>query len=252
VDVAHGQGRYRVRFDCALTGAGAVAEGVDVAVVVDVLSFTTTLSVAMDRGMTVLPYPWRDDTAEDYAEAHDATLAVGRSEAGDGQISLSPVSLRAHPGPPGRLVLPSPNGSAIAHHFATMRVECIGACLRNADAVAAWLSRLGPDRQTVAVIAAGERWPTGELRPAAEDAWGAGAVIANLNRRGWTGLSPEAHTAIAAYESVHGHEFAALLACASGQELTEQGYRDDVQIAAEIDQSRSVPQLRGEQFRAVE
>jgi 2-phosphosulfolactate phosphatase len=252
VNVAHGQGRYRVRFDWGLTGAEAVSDGVDVAVVVDVLSFTTTLSVAMDRGMTVLPYPWRDDTAEDYARAHDATLAVGRSQAGDGQISLSPVSLRAHAGPPTRLVLPSPNGSTIAHHFATMRVECIGACLRNADAVAAWLSRLGPDRQTAAVIAAGERWPGGELRPAVEDAWGAGAVIADLSRRGWTGLSPEAHTAMAAYEGVHGHEFDALLACASGQELTEQGHRGEVQIAAEIDQSASVPRLRGEQFRKVE
>ena len=252
VNVAHGQGRYRVRFDWGLTGAEAIADGVDVAVVVDVLSFTTTLSVAMDQGMAVLPYPWRDDTAQDYARAHDATLAVGRSQARDGQISLSPVGLRAHPAPPGRLVLPSPNGSMIAHHFAATEVECIGACLRNADAVAAWLSRRGPDRQTVAVIAAGERWPSGELRPAVEDAWGAGAVLADLNRRGWTGLSPEAHTVMAAYESVHGREFAALLACASGRELTEQGYRGDVQIAAEIDQSRAVPRLLGEQFRTVE
>jgi 2-phosphosulfolactate phosphatase len=177
---------------------------------------------------------------------------VGRTQAGDGQISLSPLSLRAHLSPPARLVLPSPNGSTIAHHFASMRVECIGACLRNADAVAAWLSRLGPDRHTVAVIAAGERWPTGELRPAVEDAWGAGAVIADLSRRGWTALSPEAHTVMAAYESVHRHELAALLACAGGRELTEQGYRGDVQIAAEVDQSRSVPRLRGEQFRTVQ
>ena len=36
--------RTRVRFDWGPTGAAAIAAGADVAVVVDVLSFTTTLS----------------------------------------------------------------------------------------------------------------------------------------------------------------------------------------------------------------
>ena len=42
-------------------------------------------------------------------------------------------------------------------------------------AVARWLQARGG---TVAVVAAGERWPDGSLRPAAEDLWGAGAVLA--------------------------------------------------------------------------
>ncbi|HRD61661.1 MAG TPA: 2-phosphosulfolactate phosphatase, partial [Nocardioides sp.] len=55
---AHRQLDHRVRFDWGPTGAAAIAEGADVAVVVDVLSFTTTLCVAVERGMTVLPYRW--------------------------------------------------------------------------------------------------------------------------------------------------------------------------------------------------
>ena len=248
VNPAHRQGTHRIRFDWALDGAEAVTPGADVAVVVDVLSFTTTVSVAADRGTAVLPYQWRDGTAPAYARAHDATLAVGRSQARDDEISLSPGTLRAHAAPPARLVLPSPNGSTIAHHLATTGVECVGACLRNADAAAAWLDQRSADRQTVAVIAAGERWPSGGLRPAVEDAWGAGALIAALTQRGWVDLSPEAESAQAAYESVRGHELDALLHCASGRELTDEGYRADVEIAAEVDQSRSVPRLRTGQF----
>jgi 2-phosphosulfolactate phosphatase len=248
VDAAHRQGEYRVRFDWGRDGAAALVGGADVAVVVDVLSFTTTLSVAADRGIAVLPYRWRDDTADAFARDYDAVLAVGRSQAIDGGISLSPVSVRAERDPPARLVLPSPNGSSIAHLLADSGVTCIGACLRNAGAVAAWLTEHAGGTEVVAVVAAGEHWPSGALRPAVEDAWGAGAVISDLRRRGWTGLAPEAEFAAAAYGQIRGRELPALLDCASGRELTEYGFRADAEIAAELDQSMSVPVLRDEQF----
>lgn len=246
---AHCQSEYEVRFDWGLAGALAVAGEVDVAVVVDVLSFTTTLSVAVDLGTVVLPYRWNDESARDFARQHDAVLAVGRSRAGFGQVSLSPASWRSCPVPPARLVLPSPNGSTIAHHLAASSVVCLGACLRNATAVASWIGDRRPrGAKTVAVIAAGERWPGGELRPAAEDAWGAGAVIAQLAAHGWSGLSPEAELARAAYESVQGRERELLLDCASGRELVEQGYRADVEIAAEVGSSYSVSLLENQRF----
>lgn len=90
---------FRLRFDWGLPGSDRVVPGSSVAVVVDVLSFTTTLSVALDAGIEVLPYRFRDDSAADFARTHDAALAVGRTVAGPGQISLSPVSVReAGPG----------------------------------------------------------------------------------------------------------------------------------------------------------
>jgi len=212
--------------------------------VVDVLSFTTTLTVAIDAGTNVLPYRWNDATAAQYAREHDAVLAVARSQAKPGQISLSPVSLRQGQ-PPARLVLPSPNGSTIAHELGRSTGTCLGASLRNAGAVADWISnRHGADEPAVAVIAAGERWPDGSLRPAVEDLWGAGAVLAALEACGWQDLSPEAQMAAAAWNAVAGRRLrAALLGCASGQELAAAGFEGDVLIAAEFDQSASVPLL---------
>lgn len=119
----HGQAAYRVRFDWGLTGAQALVADTqpgDVAVVVDVLSFTTTLSVALDRGITVYPYPWVTADAPAYAAQREAVLARGR-RAGlseGGAVSLSPASFDGVSGID-RVVLPSPNGSAISLRSAT-------------------------------------------------------------------------------------------------------------------------------------
>lgn len=179
-----GQGAYRVRFDWGPAGAAAIAPGAAFVVVVDVLSFTTALTVAVERGISVLPYPFRDDSAAEAARRHRATLAVGRSRAAPGQISLSPQSIARAPDGIERLVLPSPNGSAIVSGLAgtglaRAGVTVVGVCLRNAAAAAAWVRSRAGDRP-VAVIAAGERHPDGSLRPAVEDLWGAGAFLAAL------------------------------------------------------------------------
>lgn len=249
VDAAHRQRSYGVRVDWGLAGAEAVVEAADVAVVVDVLSFTTTLSVAVDLGCAVLPYRWADSTASGYAREHGAVLAVGRSSAGPGDVSLSPASLRSGPAP-ARLVLPSPNGSTIASTLGLATGTCLGASLRNAAAVGSWIAaRYDPGTAVVAVVAAGEQWPGGSLRPAVEDLWGAGAVVDRLARHGWRRSSPEAAAARAAWLAVEGDVLPALLGCASGQELVAKGWRGDVEIAAEVSGSRSVPLLQGPAFR---
>jgi len=146
-------------------------------------------------------------------------------------------------------VLPSPNGSALARSFAARPERCAGACLRNASGVAAWLTtRRDSERTTVAVLAAGEQWDDGTLRPAAEDLWGAGAVIRALDDAGWRHRSVEADLARGAYEAIRGREHDVLRACASGRELVELGYAADVAIAAEVDTSPLAPVLSGDSF----
>lgn len=248
----YAQHRYQVRCDWGPAGADAVGRDALVVAVVDVLSFTTTLTVAADRGIEVFPFRWRDDRAVAFAEQHQAMLAVGRSEVGPGRpISLSPATIRSSADPV-RLVLPSPNGSTIARRLAQHGAAVIGVSLRNARAAAAWAARQAAEDGAIAVIPAGERWRSdGSLRPAVEDLWGAGAFIAGLVDEGIGNLSPEAAVAMAAYRSVAAHIGAALRDCASGRELTEYGFPEDVDIAAEVDASDVVPVLTGESFQPV-
>jgi 2-phosphosulfolactate phosphatase len=225
-------------------------------VVVDVLSFTTALSVAMDLGTEVLPHPWEPSTATERAEQLGATLAVPRSKAGrTGAPSLSPAGLRRSTGV-SRLFLPSPNGSAICHRLATApwrspdeRPAVIGASLRNASAVAQWLRSHGAEQ--VLVIPAGERWPDGSMRPAVEDLLGSGAVIDALAASGETDTTADAAAALAAFRDARPELLARLRDCPSGRELTGQGFADDVEIAAELDTSSWVPLLDGATFRGV-
>lgn len=238
---AHRQQGRSVRFDWGLDGARALALGSDVAVVVDVLSFTTTVSVAVEAGMVVWPYRWDADTAAGFARVRGAVLAVGRSVARQGEVSLSPVSVANAPQVT-RLVLPSPNGSTIAAELAAVGVEVVAASLRNGPAVARWLDEQRRGR-VVALVAAGERWGSGALRPAVEDLWGAGCVAAHLANFGWRGASVEAEVAAAAYRSVVDDIASELLRCANGQELVRGGYREDVLIAGELGGSEVVPRL---------
>ena len=245
----HDQSAYRLRMEWGPTGATAVPA--DYAVVVDVLSFTTTLSVAVERGIEVFPFRWRDSRAAEHAVRHGATLAVGRFEAlsrGDARhVSLSPASLSEVEGVE-RLVLPSPNGSTIAFALADSGAQVVGACLRNAGAVARWLAPKVADGASVVVVPAGERWYDDSLRPAVEDLWGAGAVLAGLVGDDEV-ASPEARMAVAAWLAVRlpGD----LLGSASGIELAEVGFAADAEIAAQHDVSEVVPVLVGESFRDV-
>ena len=256
----HSQDRHLVRLDWGPMAAEAlttyaVAAGSPVcAVVVDVLSFTTCVSVAVDAGTRVHPYRWRDDSAQAFAKALGATLAEPRSETRDtGGVSLSPGSIRAA-GAIGDLVLPSPNGSTISAVLAEAGAEVVAASLRNRSAVGHWLvdwlesSRGSAAQPAVVVVPAGERWSDGSLRPAVEDLWGAGAVVTALtsrleHRAGPLLLSPEAEAAGAAWLTVEDRIGDALHACASGRELVEQGWPDDVAVAAELDASDMVPVL---------
>ncbi len=227
------------------TGAAALAPHADGAVVVDVLSFSTTVTVAADLGIDVLPHRWAVETAAAYARERAAMLAVSRRDARAGDVSLSPASFRTVTGLT-RVVLPSPNGSTICAVLAESGADVVVASLRNRLAVADYLATRVAD---VLLVPAGERWPDGSLRPAIEDLWGAGGVAAALQEAG-AELSDEAQAAAAAYRLVESRLEAALRACASGVELADGGYASDVTIAAELDSSVSVPILAGDRLTA--
>ena len=233
------QSGYDVRLEWGERGLQALAAEAKVFAIVDVLSFSTCVALACARGAEVLPYPWKDGGAAAYAAARGAALAGARGS--PGALTLSPASLAEIPAGM-RLVLPSPNGSELS--FAAARLGAVFAgSLRNAARVA---ERLAAGPRPVAVIAAGERWPDGSLRPALEDLVGAGAIVARLHGK----VSPEAALARAAFERVAGALERTLFDCASGRELVERGFPRDVALAAELDASPVAPRLAGDAFAA--
>jgi len=238
------QTEYELRCEWGWQGLAQLAPASAVSVIVDVFSFSTAVDIAVSNGAIVFPYGTRDDSLEDYARQRGAQVAQDiRSHSG---YSLSPASLTGieagH-----RLVLPSRNGGALSRGTGLLACKApviFTACLRNAAAVAHAASQHGAD---IAVIPAGERWPDGSLRPSLEDWLGAGAVLAALPGR----PSPEAQAAVSAFRELR-HDLARTLrGCYSGQELLERGFASDLELAAQLDVSCSVPRLRDGAYVAV-
>lgn len=120
------------RFEGGLDGVRRLAPVSDVVVIVDLLSFSTCVDVAVSRGATIFPYRWQDASAEAFAREQGAELAVSRGQTtAEHPYSLSPASLEALPSG-ARIVLPSPNGSTLAFVAADSGAAVIAGCLRNA------------------------------------------------------------------------------------------------------------------------
>lgn len=186
-------------------------------VIVDVLSFTTAVTIGAARLATMVP-------------SGEPTTRRGR---------LSPTTMRDAPLPdPPAITLASPNGSALAAGIPAS-ITLLAGCLRNARAVGAWL--IAHDYETVTVIAAGEHWPSGRWRRCAEDYLGAGAVLHALG----------SEDTVARAWARHGdHAARHLRDSISGRELRARGYDDDVTLAGEFDADDVVPLRIDGAFRA--
>jgi 2-phosphosulfolactate phosphatase len=228
---AYTQSNYAIRCEWGLRGVEKLAPECDVIVIIDTLSFSTCIDVAVSRGALVLPYRFKDHTVTEFAISQNA-IAAGLRKAGG--YSLSPASfINVEPGT--RVVLPSPNGATLS--LATKGKPTLAGCLRNAQSIARAAMRLG---KRIGVIPAGERWHDGTLRPAIEDLLGAGAIISELDGS----HSPEALAALATFEHFQDRLPATLFECVSGLELVDRGYPNDVESASQHNISDAVPMLR--------
>lgn len=127
-------------------GAGAF-DGVAAAIIiVDVLSFSTCVDIAVGRGAVVYPCACEEPHAAARRASTIGAQLAGRRGGNNALFSLSPASLFSiEQGT--KLVLPSPNGSSISAVPRTAPV--LAGCFRNARAVAARavsIVRGGPGR----------------------------------------------------------------------------------------------------------
>ena len=222
---------FDIRCEWGANGIAALASTSDAVIIVDIISFSTAVTIATARGAVVYPYHLRGEQAQAFAQSVNAELAGRWGYEG---YSLSPASLLTIPAGT-RLVLPSLNGATLT--LATGGKPTFAGCLRNAAAVARAASRHGP---RIAVIPCGERWKEdGRLRPAIEDLIGAGAIISHLPGS-W---SPEAQTAVAAYHGAEAKLLNTLQQCASGREIQAMGFAADIHLTAQVDVDDCAPFL---------
>jgi 2-phosphosulfolactate phosphatase len=224
------QAEFDLRCEWGEDGVVQLAAISDVVVIVDVLSFSTCVEIATQAGAMVFPYRWRDESAIAYAQSIQAELADHDRAA---RYSLSPASLQ-NLGAGTRLVLPSPNGSALSLN--TGNAPTLTGCFRNYQAIAQAAQRFG---SKIAVIPAGERWQNGNLRFAWEDWVGAGAILSQLNGS----RSPEVDVAIASFHQAKDDLKRKMNQCSSGKELIAKGFAVDVDLASTLNTSNCVPWL---------
>ena len=231
------QDGYRLRLEWGEHGLAALASSCAVLVIVDVLSFTTAVDIALDRGGRVLPVRNRDFRAISSARAAGAVVA------GEQKWTLRPSSLLDLPAGT-LLALPSPNGATLCAQAAASGATVFAACLRNAESIAREVEKIA-DGRPVGIVPAGERWGVtdGPLRPGIEDLLGAGAVAAALLSTDSSGASPETRSAASCFSHEIENVVELLHGCASGRELAAAGHAGDVELAAAVGSSSCAPVL---------
>jgi 2-phosphosulfolactate phosphatase len=234
---------FDARFDWGADGARELGRDSRVVIVVDILSFSTAIDVAVSHGAAAYPCQFAAGGSKALAQRIGGIETVRRmATTAESPFSLSPPTMElARPGM--KIVVASPNGAQVSLAAAESSATVIAGCLRNASAVARAALAIGAP---IAVLAAGERWlSTGALRPAFEDQVGAGAILAAL---GSLSMSPEARAALAAFRAAENDLAQTLAECASGRKLIARGFQQDVTWAAERDVSTTVPILRDGAF----
>jgi 2-phosphosulfolactate phosphatase len=234
----------QVHLEWGITGAALAAERGDAVAVVDVLSFSTTLSIACARDFSCWVYSGAEIAGLGGPEAagarHRARPLSKKRSTAPGGVSLSPASiLRAEPGQ--RVLFTSLNGAAAVSAAAAAPALAV-AGPRNATAAARVLAGLlgGGLARRVTVIACGEQWSSvspgsSGVRPGVEDWLGAGLVCRELEALGLR-LSTEARIAAGAWTSPE-----ILRDCVSARELLAAGFTEDVDLALAVDADSTVP-----------
>ncbi len=215
---------FAFTFEWGVDGLRSLATSADVVIVVDVLSFSSIVSAAVEAGATVAPAAGAD--GDPWLRVTDALL-------------LDPGARVTAPPSPGRELAVA---AAIEHP------TVLAGCLRNASATAALARELAGPFGTIAVVAAGDWWEGDSARPrmAVEDLLGAGAILAALDPAAAIApprCSPEAAAARAAFRAARPLLHDAVSGSVTGRALRAEGRDDDIAMAAAADTTALAAQL---------
>ncbi|MCF7810108.1 2-phosphosulfolactate phosphatase [bacterium] len=229
----HGQIDYKCRFDWGSEGAASAAERGDIIVIVDTLSFSTSVVTAVHNGGIIYPAVDQDDLLE-IAGRIDAVKAVQRSKVpSEGRFSLSPetfIELEAETS----VILASPNGASCCR-AAKSASNVFVASLINAEAMGKTLERIMDlTGSNVTLIACGEQLQSGldnpGIRFAIEDMLAVGAILSYILKD----KSPEAQVCEAAFGAIEHFIDEMIWDSISGRELRSSGFGHDVNYSARM------------------
>lgn len=237
------QSPFQCRIDWGPKGTYEAANRNDILIIVDVLSFSSTVVTALHQGVIIYPFPMEGDVNSFGASINAEVLFDRREGKRLGRPSLSPVSFNeAHKGK--KFVLCSPNGATCTKLSGKVPALLIGSLL-NASAVAKAANEVQKrTNANITVIACGERWSNLEenedkLRPCIEDYLGAGAILNFLEGT----KSPESKVCIAAFQNSREQLEELIWESGSGRELRGKDFADDVKHSSRLDVFQEVPIL---------
>ncbi|WP_059173674.1 2-phosphosulfolactate phosphatase [Bacillus sp. FJAT-27445] len=242
------QAPYAVRMEWGRRGAREAAERGDIVLIVDVISFSSTVTTALHTGCEIYPYPPHLD-GKAYAEQIGGEYILGRSEAAKlGKATLSPVSFNtSHQGK--SFVLTSLNGAFCTWIAEKVPALLIGSILNAAAAAKAANEIRKRIQADITVVPCGEQWNQpaeneDSLRPSIEDYLGAGVILSMLDGE----KSPEAEVCEGGYQSAKDRLGKLIWDCGSGRELRAKGFEEDVVHCGKLNAFSTVPLLFGKKF----
>ncbi|MGV2940256.1 2-phosphosulfolactate phosphatase [Mesobacillus sp. LC4] len=242
------QAPFKVKMEWGRRGAREAAERGDIIIIVDVLSFSSTVVAALNAGAVIFPYPPNRD-GKKYASSIGAQYILGRAEAArTGNPTLSPVTFNEeHLNE--RFVLTSLNGAYCSWIAAKVPALLIGSLL-NASAAAVLAGKLQQETGAdITIVSCGEMWNDARededgLRPSVEDYLGAGAILSGLGGS----KSPEAEVCAGAFMVSVNRLKELVWDSGSGRELRERGYEDDVKYCCQLNVTGTVPIMKDGRF----
>jgi 2-phosphosulfolactate phosphatase len=242
------QDPYSCRVEWGIRGAREAAERGDIIIIVDVLSFSSTVISALRQGAIIYPYPPNLD-GKSFAEKVGAEYILGRAEAAKlGKPTLSPVSFKKEHYNK-KYVLSSLNGAFCTWIASKVPALLIGSLL-NASSVSSVANQLRlQSNANITVVPCGEQWNDvreheNSLRPSIEDYLGAGAVLSYLEGE----KSPEAEVCMGAFQNAKEKITELIWDCGSGRELRQKGFEDDVSHCSRLNVYETVPLLNNDHF----
>jgi len=240
--------KTKCEFTWGRNGAIEASGMSNIVVIVDTLSFSTTVAYAVNMGATIYPLALGDDPS-DLSSKYNAEIAVGRRDVpAKGRFSLSPLTFN-NIAENTKVVLPALNGGTCCKLANKNNAIVLIGALVNAEAITKYImSFIEANRShfTISIVACGERFKEpnsdGEIRFAIEDYLGAGAIIAGLKMN----KTSEALVCEGAFVQNQKSLDRIIWECESGVELRDIGFGDDVKLASQLNSIDVVPALKGD------